>query len=89
MEDLSDLYSARIVINFTEHPGPVDTPSRGGKDVEFGIALALAIEAVNAGAEYRVCIVGPRRNVFHCLGIVEQYDTWPECLAALQRTVER
>lgn len=87
MDDIEDLRAARIVINFTEHPG-ADGRQRGGRHVEFGYALTCLLDT-GWIEPYRVLIVGPRENVFHYLPAVEQYDTWPECLAALQRTVVR
>lgn len=48
--------------------------SRGGRHVEFGMALAM---------DKRLVVVGPRENVFHLLPAVEQFDTWPLALAAL------
>lgn len=46
--------------------------SRGGRHVEFGMALALA---------KRCIVIGPRENVFHLLPQVEQYDSWEQYLA--------
>lgn len=61
-EDYTDLNNANCCINFTESPR--STNSRGGRHVEFGIALASAI---------RIIIIGPRENVFHCLPWLEWY----------------
>jgi len=44
------------VITFTETPR--SSNSRGGRHVEFGIALGMRKRAV---------VIGPRENVFHCL----------------------
>ena len=59
-EDLDDLMNADLCLNFTEKPR--GTNSRGGRHVEFGIALS---------AGKKVVVIGPRENVFHCLPIVE------------------
>ncbi len=72
-EDLEDLHNADLCIFFTEPPRT--TNSRGGRHVEFGIAWAKQIEC---------WIVGPKENVFHCLPGIQQFETWPECLAALK-----
>jgi nucleoside 2-deoxyribosyltransferase len=70
--DWNDLRAADTVIVFTE---PVDsTASRGGRHVEFGLALAL---------DKRTMVVGPRENVFHCLPQVEVFETWLKCLKEL------
>ena len=61
-EDLHDLMVADCCLNFSEKPR--GTNSRGGRHVEYGIALA---------AGKRVVVIGPRENVFHCLPVVEWY----------------
>lgn len=48
--------------------------SRGGRHVEYGIALAL---------EKAVIVVGPQENIFHLLPQVEHYPDWPAYLEAL------
>jgi hypothetical protein len=72
-EDLEDLQNADLCIFFTEQPRSMN--SRGGRHVEFGIAWANQISC---------SIVGPKENVFHCLPGIQQFETWPECLAALK-----
>ncbi len=47
--------------------------TRGGKNVECGIALALGKLLVT---------VGPRENVFSYLAS-RAFETWPECVAWL------
>jgi hypothetical protein len=74
-DDWEDVASAELVISFTEPPR--SEASRGGRHVEFGIALAR-------GA--RVIVVGHRENIFHWLPQVEFYTTWPEALTVLVRT---
>jgi len=71
-EDIHDLMRAQIVISFTEHPRSSKT--RGGRHVEFGVALAT---------RRAVWIVGPRENVFHCLSHVRQFDTFDQLIAVL------
>jgi hypothetical protein len=72
-EDISDVTNAQIVMSFTEVPR--SGQSRGGRHVEFGVALAL---------DKVLIVVGPRENVFHWLPEVEQHDTWAAALKALQ-----
>lgn len=71
-EDKEDVFGADIVINFTEPPRA--KPSRGGRHVEFGIALA-------SGA--MVIVVGYRENIFHWLDRVRFFPCWEEALRTL------
>ena len=64
-DDVEDLAAADVVICFTEKPRAEST--RGGRHVEFGMALAL---------NKRLIVIGPRENVFHCLPEVEHWETW-------------
>jgi hypothetical protein len=65
MEDYSDLQQAEVVISFTEEPR--SPHGRGGRHVEFGIALAMR----------KLCvIIGPRENVFHYYPGVERFRSW-------------
>lgn len=68
-EDLSDVLSADLLIAFTEPPR--SSNSRGGRHVEFGVAIGRGIPVI---------VVGPRENVFHCLLGVPVYATWEEAL---------
>jgi len=63
-EDYEDLMRAETVISFTEVPR--SSNSRGGRHVEFGIALAF---------QKRCIVIGPRENVFHCLPKVEVVES--------------
>lgn len=72
-EDFDDLLNADCCISFTEPPR--SSNSRGGRHVEFGIALAM---------NKLVIVVGTRENVFHCLPQVRFYSTWVEALAAFK-----
>jgi hypothetical protein len=65
--DWDEVRAADVVISFTEPTGPVQGRGRGGRHVEFGIALALG---------KRCIVVGHRENVFHYLPQVEFYETW-------------
>ena len=50
----------------------LDEDDRGGREVEFGIALA--------GAK-KIWVVGPRRNIFHRLA--ENFTTWEDLWEAI------
>ena len=41
--------------------------ARGGRHVEFGMAIA---------AQKRIVVIGPRENIFHWLPMIEQFDTF-------------
>ncbi|HEX3696223.1 MAG TPA: hypothetical protein VH374_12640 [Polyangia bacterium] len=75
-EDMEDLSSADCLVAFTEEPTRgVPWAARGGRHVEFGVALA---------AGKRLCIVGPRENVFHHLPQVQVFDASADLVVALQ-----
>lgn len=73
-DDFQDVATAELVISFTEPPRTAST-NRGGRHVEFGIALA---------GRANVIVVGHRENIFHWLPDVVFYPTWDECLKALK-----
>ena len=74
-DDWEDVSTADVVISFTEPPR--STANRGGRHVEFGIALAR-----NA----RVIVVGYRENIFHWLPQVEFVKTWDNAVLAMMRS---
>lgn len=84
-EDLDDLQQAEVVINFTEPENTDKRAGRGGRHVEFGVALGLNLSATRHGykGEFRLVVVGHRENVFHCLPCVEFYKTWEEAKNAI------
>lgn len=69
-DDLQDLTRADTVISFT-FP---ESGGKGGRHVEFGLALALG---------KRVILCGPRENVFHTLPEVEHYPDWARLVMGL------
>lgn len=71
-DDWEDVNAAELVISFTEPPR--SKANRGGRHVEYGIALAN---------KARVIVVGYRENIFHWLPQVEFFGTWPEALIAV------
>ncbi|MEN6356409.1 MAG: hypothetical protein ABFD83_04915 [Armatimonadota bacterium] len=74
MEDCNDLWAADMVISFTEEPR--SGHSRGGRHVEFGMAVILG---------KKLCVVGYRENIFHCLPEVAFFQTWKDCLESLTK----
>jgi hypothetical protein len=73
-EDYEDLLAATCCLSFTEPPAPIEGRARGGRHVEFGLALAH---------QKRCVVVGYRENVFHWLAAVEFYPSWEDCMATL------
>jgi hypothetical protein len=71
--DMEDVRAANCVISFTEAPGD---GSRGGRHVEFGLAVGL---------EKRLIVVGHRENLFHHLPGVEFFTTQEELLSHFRR----
>lgn len=73
-DDYDDVLASDLLIAFTETPR--SSNSRGGRHVEFGLAL---------GAGIPVIVVGPRENVFTWLPSVTHYETWSECRLSIPR----
>lgn len=71
VDDLQDLVAAHAIVVWSEEPGQC---RRGGRHVEFGIAL---------GMNKHVVVVGPLENVFYSLPSVARFGTWEEALAHL------
>lgn len=66
--DIAEVAEANLFILDTQ-----DNNLRGGREVEFGVALAMGLA---------LWIVGPPRNVFHHLANA-QFDTWDAAISAL------
>jgi hypothetical protein len=77
VEDMADLQSADICISFTE--APRSTNSRGGRHVEFGIALGMGKNCY---------VVGPRENVFHCIPGLGVFSDWSEFMMKFFRATQ-
>lgn len=79
--DLEDLADATAIVSFTGAGGG----GKGGRHIEHGIAIAYVDNgpwlAPNA-ARFRLILVGPRENIFHCHPDTEVFATWSEFLAA-------
>jgi hypothetical protein len=74
-DDYRDVMTCDLCISFTE--APRSDKGRGGRHVEFGIAL---------GMMKRVWVVGHRENIFHWLEDVRFFETWEACVATLEAT---
>jgi len=77
LDDWEDVNAANLVISFTE--APRSKANRGGRHVEYGIALAN---------KARVIVVGFRENIFHWLDWVEFFPNWETAKQTLQREAE-
>ncbi len=76
-EDVADLLRAECLVSFTEQPAAgVPWSARGSRHVAFGVALVTG---------KRLCVVGPRENIFHFLPRVEVYPTLDNLVPALAR----
>lgn len=73
LDDWEDVNAAECVISFTEPPR--SKPNRGGRHVEYGIALAN---------KARVIVVGHRENIFHWLPQVEFFENWQSAFESLK-----
>ena len=71
-EDLVDLARADAIVAFTEEAGSKE--SRGGRHVEFGIAIGLG---------KHLCVVGPRENIFYCNNTIYWYPDYLAFYAAM------
>ena len=77
LEDLADLTHSDCVILLGEPPR---NTSRGGRLVEFGIALGFGC---------RVIVIGHRETVFQCLPEVEFYPTWGALIRQFKKNTTR
>lgn len=68
--DVDDLIAADCVVAYTG----TGSGGKGGRHVEFGIAMGL---------QKRLIIVGPRENIFHCLPEVWVVENTGELLDLL------
>ena len=74
--DVQDINEADTFVLFSVEP---TTPTlRGGRHVEFGMAIALA---------KTILVVGPPENIFHYLPRVNHVDTWPQAVNWLSSRV--
>ena len=75
-EDVEDVTFADVVVAFSEPPR--SSSSRGGRHVEFGMALGWVLAGYRSldGRARRVVVIGQRENVFHCLREVTVFPDW-------------
>lgn len=66
LEDVADVYACDMMVSLMEEPR---SNGRGGRHVEFGMAIGI-------GAF--LAIIGPRETVFHHLPSVWQFETVDE-----------
>ena len=75
IEDAKEVAECGLLISFTEEPGSRKGRGRGGRHVEFGMAVAL---------RKNVWVIGPRENVFHELPEVLRFSTFDDALMLLR-----
>ena len=68
--DFDDVSSADTLVLFCDNPDETST-KRGGRHVEFGVALAL---------DLNVIVVGQRENIFQYLPQVVHFDKWEDAV---------
>ena len=80
LDDIEDLAGAQIFIGFTEGPG-ADGRARGGRHVEFGMALERHVYQQALGQRpIRIFVVGPGEKLFHLVyRFVEVFNEWRAC----------
>lgn len=80
-DDFEDFLNADLFVGFTEDPnGEQQGRGRGGRHVEFGMALMRhRVENLLGQVPLVIHIVGHRENIFHHLPQVHFYETWAEC----------
>lgn len=69
LEDLEDVIDCDCCVSLMEEPR---NNGRGGRHVEFGIAVGLMKELV---------VIGPRETVFHHLPVVSHFESADDFLA--------
>lgn len=74
LRDMVEIEEADVLILDT-----IDINPRGGREVEFGLALRAGLA---------LWVVGPQRNVFHYLAH-RVYPTWTEAIDALAKRADR
>lgn len=86
LQSIYNVRCAEIVVSLTENPDAAqDGATRGGRHVEFGLALAL---------DKKLVVIGPRENIFHYHPAVIAYPS-PKaffealCDGSLERELNR
>jgi hypothetical protein len=76
MTDLQDIMASNTMVFFSQDPSTYTM--RGGRHVEFGVAIAIGC---------LVCVIGPRENIFHYLDLpdrIKHFETEHACFDFLQ-----
>lgn len=68
-EDIEDVLDANHFVTLSESSDSIY--GRGGRHVEFGLAISTGI---------MITVIGPRENIFHYLFYVNHFDTSQEFL---------
>lgn len=77
LADMDDLIASQAIVSFTGAGGG----GKGGRHIEHGIGMVMAWGTEElSGGEYRLIVVGPRENIFHCHPATEVYPTWVDFL---------
>lgn len=72
MKDVVEVCQSDMMIFFAI--GPATATARGGRHVEFGVAIAR---------NKPIWVVGPKENIFHYLPNVRHFDSWNDLLNEL------
>jgi hypothetical protein len=78
LRDFTEVLRSDIMIFFSNPP---DVPTiRGGRHVEFGIALASSV---------LICVIGPKENIFHYVDLpdIKHFTTEEACMSFLEEYV--
>jgi nucleoside 2-deoxyribosyltransferase len=76
--DRHELESADAILFFSEDPDK--QPARGGRHVEFGMAVAWGLKLV---------VVGGKENIFHYLPCVKVFPFFSEAMAYLVKESQK
>ena len=74
--DMDDLVIADAIVSFTGDGGG----GKGGRHIEHGIALAISARRAGDEWPFRLIVVGPRENIFHCHPATEVYADFGDFL---------
>jgi hypothetical protein len=74
--DLEDLAAADAIVSFTGDGGG----GKGGRHIEHGVAIAYFDNhpwtVPLSGGPFRLVVIGPRENIFHCHPATEVFESW-------------
>lgn len=81
IDDFQDVMNSDVMVFYSQDP--LTCTPRGGRHVEFGIALAT---------NCLICVIGPKENIFHYLSIpdmIRHFETEQECYLFLKELSEK